>query len=122
MRHQQQLAHRFEVAHRVELRFLIHIGRNGVHGLDAKKQGVTIRCAGAGRLRADHAARAWSVVDHHRLAQRLAEFVTHQTRDHIGRNASGKGHDHFDGAAGVARALRPSGGHGDRGCTGGCGG
>ena len=58
-------------------------------------------------VRTDHAPRARAVVNHHGLTHGLTEFVSHQTRNDIRRNASRKWDDDFDGAVGVVGALSP---------------
>ncbi|MCY1230109.1 hypothetical protein D9M68_754860 [compost metagenome] len=68
---------------------------------------------------ADAAAGAAAVVDHHGLAELLAELVGNDARHDIGGAAGGEGHDQRDRLGRVARlgggAERQAGGEGGRG-------
>jgi hypothetical protein len=45
---------------------------------------------------ADRAARAWPVLDDHRLAERHAELAVERAREHLPRAAGRKRHDNAD--------------------------
>ena len=53
------------------------------------QQRVTIRRGLGDDVGADHPARAGTVVDHHGLPERIAEFLSHDARQHI-RGAAGR--------------------------------
>ncbi len=79
------------------------VGQLGIdRGCDAVRRDrhhqerVAIRRRLGDDVGADAAARAWPVLDHHLLAQRLGELVGHHARQDVGRLAGREGHDDLD--------------------------
>lgn len=72
----------------------------------ARSQRVTIGsslCAGVGT---DDPASASSIVDNHRLAKRVTQFLADDPHGHVDTAAWRKGHDHVDGPVGVTTDFR----------------
>ena len=64
---------------------------------------------------AERAARARAVLDHHRLAERLAELLPDQAGGHIGDAAGRERHDDADRAPGICLRLRGQEGQSEEG-------
>ncbi|MNT10115.1 hypothetical protein D3C72_1449300 [compost metagenome] len=106
--HQQHVGHGadqadgLEVFLGVEARVLVQRGVDGLAAADRHEQRVAVLRALGDQLRADVAARAGAVVDHHAgVVQHLAELLAHETADDVVGAARGLGHDERDGARGV---------------------
>jgi hypothetical protein len=52
------------------------------------------------------AGRAWPVLDHHRLAEKLGHARREDARHHVGAAAGREAHDHADRLAGIVLRLR----------------
>ncbi len=66
-------------------------------------QGKTIGCRLHHRRRADNAARAWLVVDNHRVPQRLGNGNSGGPRDGVHARARGHRQDEADGLVGLGQ-------------------
>ncbi len=94
-------AHRRQILERVVFHFPVE------HGVDRERAGnrnadrVAVGSGPGDERGAEVAARAGTVLDDHRLAERRRELLREHARDQVGRAAGGKGHDQVD------RARRP---------------
>jgi hypothetical protein len=81
--HRNTMRDRGEVAYRVVAHFPVQTGVDGDAGRDQHER-VAVGHRARGHLVGDVAVRAGTIVDHHRLAQRLGELRTDQSREDIG--------------------------------------
>ncbi|MNN31100.1 hypothetical protein D3C81_1447730 [compost metagenome] len=111
--HEWQVAHaadRREVLDRV-IGQLLHQRRVGrMRGVGGHEQRIAVRGRLRNQLRRDGAVGAGAIVDHHVLAERIAQFLGRDARDGIGAAAGGKRHDKADRTAGPAISSVDSGG------------
>ncbi|MNT67685.1 hypothetical protein D3C72_2058500 [compost metagenome] len=92
-----------------------------MRGDRAQQQGVAIGLGPRHGIRAQHAARAALVLDHHGLAERRAQFLRDQAAQDVGRAAGGKWHHQCDGlgARPIVGGMRGAGAKGGNSKNGG---
>ena len=97
-----------EVLHGVERQLRVEPGAGGVARV-GHEQRVAVGCGLRDDLGSDVATGAATVVDHHRLAQRLGELLSDDARGDVGAAAGGEGDHHADGLRRVALRVCDSG-------------
>ena len=110
MYHQHKTAvahqrHRREIALGMVGQFAVHARIDGEAVADNQK-GMAIGRRFRGEIGADDAVGAAAVVDHHRMAQVLAELAHQRARDNVVGAAWRKRHHETQRAAGVALCVR----------------
>jgi hypothetical protein len=95
----------FKVAQRVVLDVRRQHGRRHMRAHRGGEQRVAVRRRGGDARRADRAARAADILDHHGLAEHLAHVLGDDARDDVARAAGREGGHHRDRARRIGPRL-----------------
>src|SRR5712672_877502 len=104
---------------RVEIQLLVEQGVDGERRGLRGEQRVAVGLGGVNRLGPDIAGKPAAVLDHHRLAQALAQAVSHDAGDGIDAPAGRHADDDLDDRGGIIRGrirlvVLAEGGHGEQ--------